>query len=302
MVLLLVPVAVLLVAFVALAVSQQSHAWADAIVGWAFGWLAFLPFVGKAVEPAVVALAKWISAKLGNIYVAQVQHVVHWVSGLAAYVKFMADTALEWPTDLVIFARWLLTQEIPALVKSLPNAVTKVVHQTVTRVARVERTVVRVGHLTPAIVRAAVAAAFPGIALSLPSLRWLRKHWAQLAALLAAGAGAIALPWGGIGRIERRTLNLGKRLSKVEKLLGVSAFAAVLARVLQVSTRCLRDGNLGRGARQVCAADSSLITSLLGDLIAIVGVISVVEFAEALREIEGEAVAILAAGIREFPS
>jgi hypothetical protein len=123
-----------------------------------------------------------------------------------------------------------------------------------------------------------------------------------------AAEGVIALPkWvihvpKRLGKLERDMTSTWKRLRRVEALIGVGAFAAVLAKTLGLrSVRCLKDGNIGRGARAWCATDGGLIGNLLSDLLAIAGVISVVEFAHGLQAIEDEAVAILRAGIREFP-
>ena len=111
----------------------------------------------------------------------------------------------------------------------------------------------------------------------------------------------IRLP-GRVRGLEHDASQLGKRLRKVEGLFAAGVMAAVVANVLGVATRCLRSGNIGRSARQVCGADSSLIDSLLGDLLAITSVLSVVEFANELRAIEGEAIGIMGALVREWPS
>ena len=120
--------------------------------------------------------------------------------------------------------------------------------------------------------------------------------------------GAIALPkWvihlpGRVTGLERDWTRLNRRVRRVEGLFAAGVAAAVIANALGIATKCLRSGNVGKTARRVCGMDTSLLDSLLVDALAIVGAISVVEFADALRGIEDEAVKILGAGIKEWPS
>lgn len=158
------------------------------------------------------------------------------------------------------------------------------------------------------LVRAAIAANWPKVGHAIIHSRGITR--AQVRRMIAAAvgtAGAIAFPWPKINRrfrrLERDRANIWKRLRRVEALIGVTAFAAVLAKTLGLrSVRCLKDGNIGRGARAFCAADSGLIGSLLGDLLAILGIVSVVEFAHELLAIEDEALAIAHRLIQEFPA
>lgn len=124
-----------------------------------------------------------------------------------------------------------------------------------------------------------------------------------------ARAAPIALPGAlGIPKIHRDITNLWKwrakaekRLARLERITAAGVFAGLLANALGIATRCIRRGNIGKTARRVCGMDGSLLDSLLSDALLIAGAISVVEFAEGLLAIEDEAVAILSAGIREFP-
>jgi hypothetical protein len=68
----------------------------------------------------------------------------------------------------------------------------------------------------------------------------------------------------GIDELEER---LGKRLRKVEALLGATAMAAAMANVLGVSARCLRSGNVGKVARAVCGLSREALNDLLGLLV-----------------------------------
>lgn len=134
------------------------------------------------------------------------------------------------------------------------------------------------------------------------------RRLAALAAAVAAMGGVIAHPghvvslpktWRGL---TRRLSRLEHRMKRAEGWLAAGALAVALGNVLGVSARCLRSGNVGRAARRICGMDANLLESLLADGLAIVGALSVVEFAHELRAIEDEAVKILGAAIKEWPS
>lgn len=123
-----------------------------------------------------------------------------------------------------------------------------------------------------------------------------------------ATTGAVAIPgWvihlpRRVRTLERDRAHLWRRLRALERYAGaagaVALFTAALARL---GLKWIRCRNVTKAGRAVCRTDASLLESLLGDTLAIVGVISVVEFANGLLAIEDEAVKILGAGIREFP-
>lgn len=123
----------------------------------------------------------------------------------------------------------------------------------------------------------------------------------------AAVGGAVAFPpWvirlpHRLRDLERDSARLGKRLRKVEGIFAAGVAAAVIANALGIATKCIRRGNVGKAARSICGFDPSLIESLLADGVAIIGAISVVEFAETMLALEDDAVKVLQAGIREFP-
>lgn len=126
----------------------------------------------------------------------------------------------------------------------------------------------------------------------------------------AAKAAAIALPGvvplpgirADIRGLTKRFARLNARLRRVEALLGATAMVAAIANALGLTVKCLRHGNLGRASRAVCGMPENLLASLLADLTAILSVVSIVEFAEELRTVEDEALAIMGALVREWPS
>jgi hypothetical protein len=105
-----------------------------------------------------------------------------------------------------------------------------------------------------------------------------------------------------VGQLERDWSGIKARLRKLERAGGatgaVALFTAALAKFGLHWLRCKKVSKVGK---DVCSIDESLLESLLGDAIAIASLISVVEFAKGLQDIEGVCLGVLSAGIREFP-
>jgi hypothetical protein len=134
------------------------------------------------------------------------------------------------------------------------------------------------------------------------------KRLAALAAAIAALGGAIHLPgptlslpktWRGL---TRRLSRAEKRIKRVEGLFAAGVLAVVMANVLGVTAKCLRSGNVGKVARRICGLDVRTLENLLLGTVAIVGTLSVVEFAEAMLAVEDEAIAVAGKLIDEWPS
>jgi len=165
--------------------------------------------------------------------------------------------------------------------------------------------------LTPFLLRKIVNAVLPHIHIGTVKIVHTIEHTISTATttIIRKSVGGLATipPWvirlpHRVGRAERDLTKLSHRLRKVEGIFAAGVFAAVLANALGVATRCIRRGNLGRGARAACATDPNLFESLLVDLVAITSVLSVVEFAQELLAVEDEAIHLAGTMIREFPS
>lgn len=262
--LLLVGVGVILTGLVAVGVSRQSHAWADALVNW----LKNFPVIGTPIALVVGALlvngADWISNRLAHVWLGVETKVVNWVGGLAHYVSLTSQFLYSWPIDLITFARWLVGSEIPRLVHSLPNSLTGAFSSAVRWLRSLEHRISRLAANAPALIlhiaRAVVTAA---LAPFLIPLHWLHKEW-RVIAKAAVAAGGIAIPWIWVPRLRRDVINLRKELSKVRGLLGVTGFALIMSRVLRVTPRCLTNGNIGKISRRLCGLGPQAFDDLLG--------------------------------------
>jgi hypothetical protein len=241
-----------------------------------------------------VSLASWITNKVGGQWRDLERGALGWISGMYQWATLAITQAMEWPYHLFRLQAWLLTVELPRLIRALPHAGTTVLHAVTTRVVRIERTVVRLPKLTKAQTKAMVAAA---IAVTVgPYLRWLRWLRAHAPALSRVIAHALPLPnVPAIPNIWKRIRALEKRLAVP---LGIAAVVAALGRLGLGWVRCNKVRRLGRS---VCGMDDSLLEKLLLDALAILSIVSVVEFTEGLVAIEEEAVGIMGALVREWP-
>lgn len=266
-------------------------------LGYVFSWLAahlrFHPSVGglgftldlggpfKAIDSWVVtALQNWCDG--AEIEMGYCLHgmakVAHYTAQAIDWLARETDASLDWLTHVAIpkVAKGAAVVALPyaLLRKWIAEAVAAAVAHTL---KIIHTTTHDVTHTTTIIVRKVVGAAeaLPGWVTHLPSR---------------------------VRGLEREEGRLAHRLRKVEGIFAASVAAAVIANALGIATRCLRRGNVGKAARSICGFDPSLIESLLADGLAIVGVLSVVEFATELRAIEDDAVKILGALVKEWPS
>ena len=193
------------------------------------------------------------------------------------------------------FSYWLLDVYLPRLFKTIPHIAGQVIHQVVTRVVRVERTVVKLPKLSKAAARALVSAAVATyIHPFLSDLRWLQRHFHALTAVLPR-----ALPIPTVPAIP----HLRARIKRLERLVAVGVGVGLVARALaRLRVGWIRCNKVGRLGRAVCGMDDSLLDALLLDALAIFSVVSVVEFANGLRAVEDEALAIMGKLVREWPA
>lgn len=269
--LVIVPLAILLTAFVAYGTAFLARSQGSAWANWVKDALGATFLVGDFLTQAAVSLTKWIAHEVGAHFGQVEGQTVQWLAALGNAIDYSAQSIAGIAYDLHRFSRWLVLQEIPKLIHALPNSVTHLVHSITTRVVTVERTVVKIPKLTKAQIRAAIAVAIPGIiAPELPYLEWLKNHLKQLeraAAGAAAGTIAGVLDWerGVGGRLNRDITGLRKRIGKLEKLsagtIAAGAVALALARLGLSWIRCENNKKVGKA---ICGLPSNLLNDVLG--------------------------------------
>jgi hypothetical protein len=97
-----------------------------------------------------------------------------------------------------------------------------------------------------------------------------------------------------VGRLEHTVEGELGRLSRVEKLLGVAAFTALVGAALgRLGLRWLRCGNVRKTGQRLCGMDAGLLESLLADALLVGGAISLVELAEHMQGVVGESAGLI---------
>lgn len=257
-VLLALPFLEIVAAFLIVGLIVAGRPLAEAITQWLDSVIGGVPVIGHRFARSVLSLTRWLSNTLVSNTAGTLDLGARWVAGLAQWASVVIGNALAWPYWLLRFQTWLLTRELPRLIHALPNAVTRVVHATTTRVVRIERTVVKVPQLTHALSRAAVAHLVASLIHPyFGSLRWLRAHVHALEAVIPH---AIPIPHGitptGIRRYFRSYL---RRWTLTTAFAGAVAFA--LARLGVSWVRC---NNVKRVGRNLCGMSPRAINDLLG--------------------------------------
>jgi hypothetical protein len=239
--------------------------------------------LGRPFRVADSAITTWLEAERDGLSIEigwtwhALQETWHATASAVEWLTHETADTLEWieRVKLPRWAKWAATAALPAalLTKLIAAAVSHLKPGILREIKVVEHAVPQT---ITKVLRYAAPVALP-IPLGIPRLRHRVKD------------------------VEDEVRNLRKSLRHPATWIGAAAAAGIIANALGLSKRCVRRGNLGRAARQVCGMDSSLLGTLLSDALVIAGAISVVEFAEGLLTIEDEAVGILSAGIREFP-
>ena len=240
--------------------------------------LGFVKDASNAVANAFLSIAKRSGQASGYLF-----HVAAELQGrVAKELYHLAEDVYGWAT-------WLQRSHLPKWVKALVYALLPPL-------------------VLPAVIHALKHAKYGHIITRLRTITHTIEHTVVHVVTRVAHAG-VALPgwaWrlpGRVGRLEHDRANIWRRLRSLEKYVGATgAVALFVAALAKLGLRWLRCRNVSKVGRQVCSMDSRLLDELLTDGLLIVGAISVVEFAKTLLAIEGEAVRILGAGIREFPS
>jgi hypothetical protein len=301
MILVLIPIGAFLYALYAYATNGLSHQWGEAITKWIVDVSPFGSTFGKPIARWIVHLADWISNRMAEAYTPLARQAVNWFGGIGDFVKHFMETALNAPLDLIVFARWLLERELPRLIHALPTSVSQLVHDMSKALHKITAEIPRLERYAKAAALAAATGILAPFVAAMPALGWLRHHLAAIVRA-AAHAGGAVLPWADLPDIKKWLHANRAKITRLEALLGIAGAAALVGRALGgVSAKCIRSGNISRVAKRLCGLDTSLVDTLLLDSLAIVSAISVVEFAEALLEIESEAIKIMGAGIKEFP-
>lgn len=292
--LLLVPLIVVLVAFVAYAQAALARSTSGGFIGWLGSALRSAAFLAGPIGTAAVDLTRWISRAIGSHFAQVEERAVGWIVGLEQAIRYSGAFAVLVPIELFRFANWVIAHGIPDAIRALPNSATTVVTHLTKIVKEFPTKIVNVTKYVRVAAKSAAAVAVPHV--TIPYIRewnWIHRHWK---ALTTAVAGTLPIPFGfTIG-------NLRKRVRALEKLgAGALAIAAVSTALGRLGLKCLLGRNGKMLGKRLCRVDSSLLDALLLTSVGVVGVVSVRQLAREALALENEAYSLLHKLIKEMP-
>lgn len=304
-VVLAVPLLIILTAYVAYALANLQHSQSTGFLGWLAQAAGNLPIFGGFSARQILKLDQWMTHMLGRHFKQVERKAVAWLVGLKQYAGWMAASAVYPAVAAAQFARWLLHSELPRQITGRTKHTTQTAEHADATAAKAAKAASDVAKSHPGKVTARQVTKIERVAMPhAEEWSWINHHWKALqhavthpGVILPGLALPVPLRW--FGRTTKQLRAHNRRLARLEKLIGVTAFAAVMARVLGVTPRCLRSGNVGKVARRLCGLTPRALEDLLGliaDALILANICQVITvLQDALAFIEPEITAFITA-------
>lgn len=295
---LLLPAAVFLAAIVLYALAQSSQGWADPTIkaskarnqNQLAAWLSAIPGVGflsDRINSLVYQGVRFVRTHVSHWAEAHLRPVTAWFGALnqLAFGLFVGIGALA--GDVADEFERLLNIDLPHVLRRAEafarHGIDALAHDLQRSLARLRGYAVGIDRLARHTI--------------LPQLHRLTRTVEHAIPRELAGIRTR------LGALDRRIpRGLTHRLTRLEKLLGAAALAAVVVRTLARRFPWLFCRKVNALGRRLCGLDDSLLAGLLEDTLLIAGIVSVVEFTQSLQTIEDEALKLLGGFIEEMPS
>jgi hypothetical protein len=299
-----------MILLVGIGMAALSRPQAGGFVNWLAKSIEQAPIIGGLVSiDWIVKLDRWLTHEIGKATGTITARGVKWFAALVHYQDVVGYWSLYWPVGLLHAMQHLVGHVLPRSI----DARTKPLARRVDIAEANAKAAAGLAHSFPKVGKAHDHA---GTITEIQTVAmphagewdWIHRHWESLQkAVTGAAAAAVAgtlphapawpHPWRGI-RTE-----LGKLWKFRNYVLSATGAAAIVAAAIGgISASCVRKGNIAKTARRICGLDTHLLDTLLLDGLAIIGAVSVVEFAEALVAIEDEALKVMGGLIQEWPS
>lgn len=295
---LVIPLFVLAAVFVTIGLASANKSWADALVGWlSNSWLnVALPITVFAAQ--ALRLSQWVARKLGDLAEPLVAMAIQWVSSLRLVTIGLWVSGLEWPLELFRITSALVWHTIPNAIQAATSSTVRTVSRTVTIIQHLPGVIVRTVAVSEAQIVRALSHAWPALTHGyLDSWNWLRRHERQLAAAIAATAGALTIP-GLLAHdlplpFGRTVAQIRRRLRALERRgVGAIAVGALAATLTRMGLNWVRCSNVAKAGRGICRAPVKWLEGLLAGLVVVYGVVNI-------RTLAKEVYALTGAGARE---
>lgn len=276
-------------------------------------WLGEIFNIGTAplqiLIKAATRLSEHIASALEPAYHSASIHVAGWLSGLGQALGWNATHAHRNSSATYNVAAWANTK-LRAEITHDVEARTKGQTTTIIRTSAPSIPARRVSAKDNAIAfRHAFESEFPAtLAHDYPKVRWTRREWAKWLGVVPA-VGSIAVPFPRVlprpQAIPKKQAKVNKsdakRLSRLEKLLGITGLAALIGATFgKEIERFLRCPNTKGIAKAWCGSDLSGLLGLLAGIVAVEEGFSLVDFAKTLQAAQADVVNEILPMLTEF--
>ena len=265
-----------------------------------------VPFIGDAIGGTAKTVFKWIDGEFAAAYAALEGQVGNSFHKLARLTENIGRQIEHNATAVQVLTTALLGQTLGGTLATLVHRLTR--QQSHTQV-QVKQATVKAHSAAKSASQAASAAQVRTQGHKITANTKAIEHVVGHAVPIAV-PGAIPIPAGHTGELP----NIRAKLREAEQaasrawdwikthrgsvITGVATGVVGLA-LGKLGAGWTRCSNWNRYGKAICRADSSLIDNLLGDALAIVGTVSLVEFIREAQAVETEAVDALRFFIRE---
>lgn len=266
------------------------------LLRWLAGIVSWVPFVGHFGVDAVNAGVNFVDAELGKAVHAAAGTSVSLLEDSWKLTRWVGDAMADLATATEHALSTIVTSTIPNAVHTLTHPIAQDIAAVEERLGSIERTAVKD-------LRAEIAGLERQAGKATRKLE--REIAAAETAVIGATAGTIKTAqrelWHGIDELRD---TIGKRLSKIEKSVGLVALTGVIVSVVAKHWRWIRCPNVAKVGNHLCnmpvrQLEDLLAQAALGSLV-IFGTVSLVEFAETMLAVEEELVGAITHGFREL--
>ena len=291
MALALIPIAIIILYLATAGSAQISAMTAKAHVGWLSGALSTFLLPEKLLIQYATKLAKYIASYLEPSFLFAESRVAGWISGIGQALGWNATHAHRNSSAIYNTAKWAdtkLRSEIADDVLAKSKGQTTTIIRTTAPSVTIRRITTKDSEIA---LRNAITADAPGvIAHSFPKVKWDAAKWRKYLGI--AATGTISLPFprvlpfpGTIPKVQEKVNKSdSKRLSRLEKLLGITGLSALIGATFgKEIERFLKCGNTRGIAKAWCGANLSQLLGLLGGLAAITEGFGLVDFAKLVQ-------------------
>lgn len=268
---LVVPIIVILAAFVAYAQASLAHSTNTGLLGWLAHYAEKIPIFGGLTTAQILKLDSWITHQLGAHFKQLEHRAVGWVSGLSTYMKVVAAAGLNVAAVQWAAVSWLVRVAIPKQTKARVAPVARTAGKALAVARHAEEGVYNLSRGHRVTVKQSTVTRVERVAMPhAEEWTWINHHWQGLVRAVTAPVtlpGAVA--WPSLRKSLKEIAAWRKvtqaRLKRLELLLGLSGLALGVARMLGVRPECLKPGgNIGRVSRALCGMPRNFLNDLVG--------------------------------------